>query len=341
MCLPANYIGIRGTCDGATPVSGLYINDLPGMSLERAAASTDEVFLRGVDFIRANERLAFEMVRQDWKAAIARDFTLRGVIDTIDRKINFAQGEYLPLENTSRYILISDRLSDQMTSLRINKIQLYAKNAWNGFNFNVIDGEETHTFTVNLNVGLNSININRTVSSGQAFIEYDASQVELFDPRNYSGTGYGRCSDYPYACDCSFDDYISVRYYDGPDLGNLAALGNRAGIAVNATLFCDLDYTFCQYVELFKFAIWVKMGILIAEKYLSSDRSNPVVFAAKQDAQRLLTQWKGGVDGDGFEVKSEYWKHFTSAYSQSKEHMKRSGSVCMECDTLRFIHLIP
>jgi hypothetical protein len=338
MCLPANYIGIRGTCDGAEPVSGLYINDLPGISLSRAVGTTDEVFLRGVDFLRANERLAFEMVRQDFKAGISRDFRLNSVIDTIERKISYSRGAYLPIEAGFRWVRLRDDLRDQLATLRINNIELYARNAWSGFTFDLVDGAETHTYTVNLTAGINNIPIRRTIESGMAYIKYDASQVELWEPDNY---GTAKCADSACLCDCSFDAYIKSEYFTGPDLTDLSTSRNRNGIAVNATLWCDLDTVFCQYVDAFKFAIWVKMGILIAEKYLSSDRSNFAAFAAKQDAVRLLTQWKGGVDSDGFEVKSEYWKHFTSAYNQIKEHMKYSGSLCFECATLQFIHQIP
>jgi hypothetical protein len=339
MCLPNNYIGIRGTCEGQEPVSGLYINDLQGISLNRAASATDENYIRGVDFLRSNEALAFELVRQDYKAAIARDFVLNTVIDNVDRKISYSVGNYLPLEaGVNRYIKITDRLIDQMASVRINRIELYARNAFNGFQLQIIDGAVTINKTIDLQAGLNSIPIQYVSGSGSVYIGYDANQVELWEPTNY-GLG-NKCAD-GCICDCSGLNYLNVEYFRGNDIISATKLSIRNGIAVNASLICDLDSVFCSYVDVFKFAIWVKMGILIVEKYLSSDRINPVVFAAKKDAERLLTQWKGGVDSDGFEVKSEYWKHFTSAYNQVKAHMKTSGSICMECDTTRFIHLIP
>jgi len=338
MCIPDNYIGIRGECVGVEPISGLYINDLPGISLNRAAGATDENYLRGVDFLRSNEKLAFQLVQQDFKAGIAKDFSLRHIIDTLDRKISFARGQYLPLENTNRYVYIKDLLIDQLTSLRINSIEFYARNDYPNFTFTIKDGALNSVYTVDVTTGLNRIPLSYKVQSGAAYIEYDANQVEIWEPDNYGL--YNRCAD---GCinDCSYDLYIDVKYYTGANITTLQPVLQRNGIAVSATLFCDIDSVFCQYLDAFKFAVWVRMGILIAEKYLSSDRSNPAVFAAKQDAQRLLTQWKGGVDTDGFEVKSEYWKHYVSGYNQVKEHMKRSSSVCFECDVNTFIHLIP
>lgn len=338
MCIPDNYIGIRGECVGVEPASGLYINDLPGISLNRAAGATDENYLRGVDFLRANEKLAFELVKQDFKAGMARDFSMRTIIDTFERKVSFGTGQYLALTSTNRYIQVRDILIDQLTKLRINRIDLYARNNYPGFTFNIIDGATTTTYNFDLTTGLNSLPLSYVVQSGTAYIEYDASQVELWEP-SHNGI-YNRCSE---GCinDCSYDLYIDVKYYTGANLTALQPVISRNGIAVYATLFCDLDSVFCQLVDTFKFAIWYRMGILIAEKYLSSDRSNPAVFAAKQDAQRLLTQWKGGVDTDGFEVKSEYWKHFVSAYNQVKEYLKRTDSACFICDSTSTIHLIP
>jgi hypothetical protein len=61
-CFPTkNYIGIRGDCDGETPESGLYINDLAGITLKLAASSATEEDVRGIDMLRRLETLAIDL----------------------------------------------------------------------------------------------------------------------------------------------------------------------------------------------------------------------------------------------------------------------------------------
>ena len=85
-CYEGNFIGVRGYCGSIEPESGLYINDLPGISIARAADTTDESYTRGVDFLYAQEKLAFDLTIQDFKQQLMTTFDIISVIDVYEKR---------------------------------------------------------------------------------------------------------------------------------------------------------------------------------------------------------------------------------------------------------------
>jgi hypothetical protein len=334
MCLPTNFIGIRGDCNNEAPVSGLYINDLAGISLARAASTTDDAFIRGRDFLRNAEDIAFEMVRADFMGKLSKDFSLKSIVDSVRVGIKFGKGAYLPIDNENKVAVINTNSCDALAKLRLNSVQLYAKEALVGFQLHVSISDETTTFTVNLKKGLNTINVNLNSADGQIIVSYTNNYVQFYEQQ----CGENFCKDY---CDCSCDSHLTIDYYSEND-GEVTQSKNRNGFGINAALICDTESVFCDYINEFRFAIWYKMGIYIAENYLSSDRSNPVAFAAKRDAEKMLARWKGGNDPDtGFEMKPEYWSAFGTAYAQVKNALQRTNTICFDCQELKVNYFIP
>ena len=60
-----DFILVRGACGTATPSSGLYINDLPGISLRRGANVADEEQVTGVQLLNDSITLGIELTKKE------------------------------------------------------------------------------------------------------------------------------------------------------------------------------------------------------------------------------------------------------------------------------------
>jgi len=301
-CYEGNFIGVRGYCGSVEPESGLYINDLPGISIKRAAGATEEAYSKGVDFMYAQEAIAFDLTIQDFKQALMRDFTLNSVIDETFFKM---KTKTMNFENRSGVLTIYKCINDPFAALRINYVEVYSEFSVTGFIVTINDGITQTEKTFNLVPGLNRLFLHYTSQSDQITVSHPEESL------HYTRECF-------YRCECST---ISVN--------------NQSSFNYQASLVCDLDILGCMFRNELKYAMWYRQGILIVENYQSSDRINPSIFAAKMDSANLLLKWWGGMDPKtGFEIKGEYWRHLNSAAQQIKKVLLSSKSLCINCNRL-------
>lgn len=72
----SGYIGIRG-CGTTTPTSGLYLNDLPGISFKQIVSMTDHDAQTWADLLTTLETRVDARLAIDVRTAFARRYTLK------------------------------------------------------------------------------------------------------------------------------------------------------------------------------------------------------------------------------------------------------------------------
>ena len=83
-CFGTNYIGIRG-CGETTPDSGIYINDLPGMSLRRFADLANEEVVQGIELVRRYEQEAIRITSRDFLTLMGNKVRINSPVDIYTR----------------------------------------------------------------------------------------------------------------------------------------------------------------------------------------------------------------------------------------------------------------
>lgn len=264
-----DYIGLRN-CSSGVPESGVYINDMAGMSLKRLDNISNEEKKTYVGVWEAiQRRCAFEMesriltkFNNYYKIAKSLQSSVFGWFDY--------DSTFRSLESKFKGTMFTAFLPSYAKA-QLNTIELYSSQAYAGVKFYVYDlnsGAKQKEITIDLIEGYNKIDINYSelVKANfyfRLFLCYDASLYSFKESKpNYQFNGY---DEYMWAQDGSIETTFNYANF-------IANTGS--GISTNFSIECSLEAFICERKQLFKFA-WSR--ILMAEIFnetLNSDRTN-------------------------------------------------------------------
>lgn len=255
-----NYISLEGLSPEISPRSDLYINDLPGVTLDMFEAlrkgdheDTNEfwtkLYKRGVDnFI--------------YKIADKLDatFNVEKVIDSQRSGIfirPFEINNSSELESGVKLDLVHTKYSQtEISSIVINSFV-----AVQGVELRIVDDEtevELWSTTVDLEEGVNTIDVFENIDSNKIRIIYDPSAVMSYQTKAYSNDSsryvVGSCTT------CSDSGSTSITQLNG------------GGIIVEFTTKCSVEKFICSQLSRLKLALWYWLGVeLMTESFLSTN----------------------------------------------------------------------
>lgn len=332
-CFGTNYIGIRGECDGETPTSGLYINDLPGVTLKLAASLATEESIQGITVLRRYEQQAIQSVWVDVQSKL-ETVVVGQVIET--RQIGLHRNDlttiqYLPLQAANVGLLINKSDCDPYTNLQINYVDIRSNSTVANKVLTLTDGSIVKTFTYDSVAGLvQRIYIGYEAVTGSVLLTVDASDLLLEDMSIGNGCS---CSN---SCKCSEYGCLLVYGWNGAERAY-----NANGMTVNASCVCSGSQILCSLKGALGILVQMKIGILLMMDLLTSKRSNYYVQNSKEDAQNLLLFWNGGINqATGMEYKSEYWRTVGMVAGAIKGSLM-NNSKCVKCTGTKIVTKIP
>lgn len=336
-CFGTNYIGIRNDCDNTTPTSCLYINDLPGISLKKAALLTDSDTPTGVGLIRQFEQQAIRQVWIDLQNKLTEKVQFNKVVD--QRQIGCFDNDddetYLPVVAAQVGMKVQKVDCDPYTSIKINFVEIKADSTVLGKTLTITDGCTVQTYTFDIQA-CQSVKIytNYTAQSKDVFITVDASDLELADLNTRSGSGNcNSCS--PLGCSC--ETCMTSSGWDGTN-----EVSQGYGIIANVSCVCTGTEFLCSIQNEIAMAVQMRIGILLMQELLVSTRCNFFVQNTKEAAASLLALWMGGDNNDmGVTVKSEYWRILNQIAMGLRSNLQTINSSCVKCGTIRAIEALP
>lgn len=334
-CIGTNYIGIRGDCDHTTPSSGLYINDLPGMSLILFSNLADEQQVTGVTLIRQFEQQALRMVWNDVQAKLAKNIILNRVTDMFNTSyFDYDTPEYLPFIAAEVGQQFQKLDYDPYTNIRINYVDVRANTTIAGKTLKIIEGANVTTFTFDLEAGIPTrIYANYAAQSGDVRVVVDASDIELED-MSVGGRNSHACVD---SCRCRYGNCAEVWGWDGTQ-----ETSEGYGMRINVSCECSQEAMICAYSDMLAPAVQMKLAILIMLERLASSRVNYLVQNHDDSAREMLLAWQGGVNMDtGIETPSAYWRLIGQISASIKASITRQNSECVSCGKVRAIESLP
>lgn len=298
-----DYVGLKSCSE--TPLSGKYINILPGMSTELVdnIANSEQVTFKGVwsdvqdasydvfkndiaIFLRENKASKFDEVlfQTERIGNISRNPIF------IDSSLNY-NGVYIRVP-ASKY-----------TELYVKNLWVYSKTAISTtFKiFDVNDGSTLLTKAVDFIVGMNTIEIELTITPEfdtlVIFAGVDATNLESIETvRDLYSWEFDDC-----ACAQDYQEQISTFEYWPAQLDisedaifeNIRQNGSGFGVGIDADLMCSIDQFICHNK---KYLLTAWMYLLATQTLLqkmASYRMNIFTTSNLETTSYLMTKYEG------------------------------------------------
>lgn len=298
--------------------SGLYGNGLPGVTLNLLDELTkdeqvdfEECWLDIYDRTRTN-------LTNDIQTRLADKFHL-------DLKLVSRETSTFTSENTNSGlagVTIEYNLPKyarvQILSIGVNSLLDYASPE---FTYTIYENDSSgrvlHTATSNLVEGLNTIYVNVDFEVDKIFIAYNADDYRLKSTENKYYADCGHFSKLSCTFPCAFGGYNAT-----------VTQVNGGGLNVKFVVYCSIDKFICENLNIFKTAIWWRVGVELMMERILTDRFNRFTTLTKERAEDLLKFYN-----------DEYLKH---ADNSVKSLRIQEDNICFECrSTVSAQQLLP
>jgi len=279
------YIGVKGP-NMPVPVSGLYVNSLPGITLgtlDKTANEEQQTFFQVWDDV---ENRGITRFMSNISSALSANYRLKAITQAIDigRIIQLPKVAEAPAAQLKGFA-IEMRLAayyrqSTLMAVNVQTLSLYSENTQAGVAIKVMDIETNQvidTLTLDCVQGWNTLQVNKRYNAQRLFIGYDATNVTSAYLPIYSGwqtafmqtiaTLYGPGSGQAY-----------LRGAETTDPANATNLSydsfNSHGLSAVFSLVCKWDNLICNNKDVFANCLWYCMGSELMVQLLASQRFN-------------------------------------------------------------------
>jgi hypothetical protein len=321
-CL-SNYIGLRG-CGNTTSLSGLYINDLPGISLKQIVSLTNEEEATYLDMWNMIQRRSESRFSLDVREAMTKHYKLNSLMQGINlgniidgtipapaEKIGFT----LELIESSDY----EYVPSPFASIHIQQLNFYANGNANSQVFSINDistGASLWSKSVNLVNGWNTIEVNQTFHNNYNVNSWRIGAFYLVtgDLGNPVSMDVPLEHSIPNCCDIRIRGAYSDDGFSDP---TLTYTSNTYGLSAIFSVVCNWDALVCQNKSIFSRAYWYLLGIEMLTEQLYSSKINQYTTTNLQRAK---------------ELREEYQVEYMKSLEQISGGFKLSCDCCIECN---------
>lgn len=321
-----NYIGIRGHCDTDPPLSGLYIDDLEGITVATASKIADgSVYGTGVEYLKAKIHQGIMLSLDEFKQYAAPLYTIRTVLNMS------TPGQF----NTT---YLASTLADR--GVKITKRKAHYCSGCSGSNGDPIDMQRMFiskvTVLVNTSIANKEIFIEdgantTTINTGplvagipkQVAVNYRAENAEIFMYMNNVDVdvNQGAVNSYYYnnCATCGYykhnDPNLLVQGFDGVNNTNFLY-----GLNPEVKIDCSEEMLWCALADKLKYVLWYRAGIEVVKGWLASDRINMATMYNTDIAKMLLETWT-----------AEYQTKYTYLQNSIREFLNQFDGSCINC----------
>lgn len=318
-----NIIGIRG-CNPDVSRSGLYIQDLEGMTLNSIANTANGEQFTGKDLFQQKLELAINLLADDVVSAMrkANKVSLLPQLSNINGGV-FSQdpANYLPVAALERGVLIQKNLTSDIQAINVVSVKVLA-NSTGTFNIKVKDGVVTNIYPVALIAGeIGEVNIDYIAQSNKVYVTLDNTALAVNDSRITFGAT-PCCGQ----CPTIYDQYRYVRIngWDGTQISN-----KTFGIVVNANLVCDKMRFLCKIANSISYVLLYKTGIELLKEANSSERKNWFTLSKERIAE--LSQ----------SYQNEYNRLLVNIVNNNYSYIASIRDECLQCNNSKIVTSIP
>jgi len=303
-CL-TDTIGLAG-CGSSTPVSGLYVNSLPGISIksiEILADAEQRTYLGVWDDVQVRadawlESEALNLWNKKYKIhSVTENIDLGTVVDTATTTANAPEyrGLIFDLDHT---LGESNYKRSVLQSHYFQLFRFYSPIVQAGTVIKLFDKDtntQVDSFSKDVVIGWNTIQVNKFYSARRLFVGVDStniSSVSLTIDENST------------CCDSCGAHIEGAKMTIGADTSTITEGENSFGLSVIYGVRCRYNNAICTNQDKFYLARWYKLGSELMLERLTSERRNFLTIQ-REEAKQLKAMYdmdamdalKNAVDG--------------------------------------------
>jgi hypothetical protein len=312
-----NYIGINW-CNATPPASGLYVNDLPGLTLKSIDKTASDEQATFIQVWQQVQKRALRMLG----SAIVSGFNTRYRINQVYQLFDLGKRTVLTTQQTAaanenRGIEIALNTSASLLQvIYVQQVSLYLKTAQTiAIQVHDTFGALLDTISIDGTQGWNTVSIDKHYTdTDRLLISYSATSTEsplLLINENTAADCLTACAD---MC----DGRATIRGITFTDITDVTYGNNAYGLSVVATIKCDYTNLVCCNKAVFANALWYLLGAEVLTERIHSDRLNRYTTI---DAKKAL------------ELRDEFYAHYKTelATALSTIHLNPSDN-CLDCN---------
>jgi hypothetical protein len=321
-----DFIGILG-CGNPIPESGLFINSLPGISLEsiQKIANSEQKTYVGVwnDVQTRALRILQQRVQEEFKKryrlkTIRESFKIPQVVDAVNNQTAAAN-------KLRGFLTTTSNLRGNLQMLSLERLFLYLKASPPGDVVIKIYDNETHvlldTFTIlqaSALVGWNTVQVNRAYPVSQAFVGFNSTAIDCVYLSLDATVSEGFCHCIQKLCGCDDCEGTLTGASADANSDNLETGKNTFGLSAVFSIVCRFDGLVCDNKNTFATPLWWLLGAeLMVERLYGGARINKWTLDEKTAG----------------ELKSYYQAEFEKSLESAIEGIDLDLSdCCLECN---------
>jgi hypothetical protein len=332
-----DYIGLKG-CTVDAPLSGLYINDYPGMSSELLDKIATPEQTSYVGMWNSAQAVSYVRVKRDIQAALfsAAEAQLDQVLFQTRKEFvqQWQQVQTVPAEAILKGTFVSIQGSKYL-SLRVKQIFIFnagppvAGIPW--YIYQTQDGKLLDSGTADLVEGMNYVPVNN-----EFYSDFDKLNIMVAVDCTNLPTSTGMFSDYGWQqMDLECASRFSYLWRNGWSIFPVTApLGygfgdswsqdnSQSGVYMDAQLLCSLDSFICQQKE-FLLDAWANLLCYqILWQKVASPRANYFAQGNREFTERAMATFL-----DGYQQSLAIW---------ARQLNLRGEGLCFNCDNAGLI----
>ena len=316
-----DFIGLKG-CSATPPASGIYLNDLAGMSnelLQKISSPDQDSY---IETFRAIERVAHERLKTDMYTLLfsAGDVQMIPVLHK-SRGIQILNRQEVQVRPASEqyrgaYVQVS---GSRYLSVYVEAILVYCHNEpTEGSSgqiettlriFQTQDGLELYSMPISLSKGMNKIVVNQELfpdfDALNLFFAVDCTEVDtLQNVFIWEGWGYGldACAAWAYPF-WQINGWLM--YPATSDLDYIAGVphqtGRQSGVWPLLEIRCSMESLICRYKDRLKLAIAYSEAAQVCQTKLATYQQNHIAQSKIDETKELM---KGYMDDYISELKA-------------------------------------
>lgn len=290
-----NLITLGNISPEITPRSGLFVTDLPGISLNQFEALVKDGQTGVDEFWDKLYKRAKTTFLSQITARLNDSFHVEKVISSE------LSGVFVPErtinDSESKAGVSIEFLKSKYSVIEIQTIQIWSVGAVEGAIIEIIDNDTEvtiKTIEADLNDGFNIIDVFEQFENENIRVVYDPTQVQSIETTNFKHIKKGCCT----LCTRGVEQI------------------NGGGLQVEFSTLCSLELFVCSRIGQFKTAFWYWIGVELMKERLTSELTNCFTIDL-EEAKRLLDIYDG---------------EFQSALDPILKNMKiKDDHVCFDC----------
>lgn len=315
-----NFIGIQRGCEVVVPVSGMYIEDLPGVSIKYLALAENGKYLSAKNMVTEKFRIAKDFMMAEMSGILINNSIVESIesIETpfFDTDEIIAAGAGNPGLNISK-------VQTALSNIYIPRFYFKSPDAVVDLDIIISDGvnPQTHTLSAAADEEV-IIESQYSTNQNEVTITYDSAAVDVYSGsiNTYYNYGCGGCCD-----DCG-SSFLRVRGIDqaGDEQNSLY------GIRADVQMFCDTEKMFCLTLKFNKSAFLYCVGELLMQEAATSDRLNFLAMSGKEMFEKMAVQF------------GTQWRQLMANNADAIEsYLLKVEKNCFDCKGIQYAHNIP